>query len=261
MGSRLSSSVWSGMAFLLAVCGLIPAAEARDLRIASEGARPPFNLIDKRGDLAGFEIDLAREICKRIEARCTFVQQEWESMLTGLKAGQFDLVMSAMEITPEREEEALFSEPYVRMPYAFVAARQREIHDASPAAMRGRLIGVVEGGEAHRYIEDKYRDAQVRLYASLEDAILDLAADRIEAVFGPKDALWRFMTRRREAQCCKFLSDVPHDPDYFGPGMAAAMRKDETALKAQIDKALTDMTDDGTFADIRSRYIPYRIRE
>ena len=230
-----------------------------ELRIASEGARPPYNYIDGNNELAGFEIDLGRDLCARMKVTCRFVSQDWDGLIPGLLNNQYDAVMAALEITDAAREKIAFSKPYVRMPSAFMASKQSVIKDTSPEGLKGKTIGVEAGGAHESYLDDVYKQSDIRTYATLEEAILDLAEGRVDFVIGDKDALMDFLKTRKEAQCCALVGDAPHDPAYFGDGIGVGMRKQDAELEAMFDKALDASIADGSFAKIRARYFDYKI--
>lgn len=251
-----------GKALVLALAAPLVAvtpAWAQKVTIASEGARPPFNQLDDKGELAGFEIDLARELCARAALDCVFVQQEWDQLLPALESKQVDAVMSTQEPTDERRARVAFGEPYLRMPSAFLAARKRQIRASSPADLAGRAIGVEQGSPHQAWLEETYGESEIRPYASLEEAILDLAEGRLDLVLGPKDALAAFMKHRREAQCCKLLADAPRDPGYFGEGFAMAFPKDARELRARFDAALKSALADGAYERVRAKYFDWPV--
>lgn len=252
---RLSAFV----AAILAVC--VPAAaEPMRLRIASEGARPPFNFLDAGNQLAGFEIDLSREICRRIEADCAFVAQDWESLIPGLEAKQYDVIVAAMEITEERQRRIAFSKPYARTPSTLIAQKQSELRSAEPGALEGLRIAVEADGAQQSYLEDKFPKVEIARYATLEEAMLDLAEGRVDAVAEDKLTAFDFLKSRKEGRCCRMVADLPQDPDYFGAGYGFGLRKEEAALQSAIDAALDATVEDGTFDAIRGRYFEFDIR-
>ncbi|BBU60874.1 amino acid ABC transporter [Methylosinus sp. C49] len=236
------------------------AAEPRHLRIASEGARPPFNYLDANNQLAGFEIDLTREICRRIEADCVFVTQEWESLVLGLENRQYDLVASAMEISEERQRRIDFSKPYAHTPSALIAQRQSALASADPKALQGARIGVVADGPQQAYAEDKLKESEVQRYATLEAAMLDLAEGRVDVVAEDKLAAMDFLRERKEGRCCRIIADLPQDAAYFGGGFGYGLRKGATELKSAIDAALDAIVADGSYRAIRSKYFDFDIR-
>ncbi len=230
----------------------------RTIRIASEGARPPYNYLENN-KLAGFEIDLAQDLCTRMKVACTFVTQNWDGLIPGLLAHQYDAIMAAMEITEEAKEKIAFSKPYIRMPSAIVLPKEHATLDISPDGLVGKKIGIESGGTYQTYAEAVYKQSEIKTYASLEEAFLDLAEGRVDLVIGDKDAVESFLTTRREGQCCVVAADVARDPAYFGDGIGICLRKDDTSLKAMFEKALDSSMADGTFARIRAKYFDFKI--
>ena len=229
------------------------------LTIASEGARPPYNYFV--GDtLEGFEIDLGRDLCRRMAVTCSFVEQDWDSMIPGLLEHRYDAIMAAMEITPAREARIAFSTPYVRMPSSFLVRKDDSLTSAAPDALAGKTIGLEAGGTHQAFVEKAYPRSRVHRYNSLDDAILDLEAGRIDAALGDKDAVVTFMETRGDAGCCRILADVPRDPTYFGAGIGIGLRKGDVALEMAFDAALAASMADGSFERIRARYFDFPIR-
>jgi polar amino acid transport system substrate-binding protein len=230
----------------------------RTVRIASEGARPPYNYLD-HNKLAGFEIDLAHDLCTRMKVSCSFTTQDWDGLIPGLLAHRYDAIMAAMEITDSARKKIAFSKPYIRMPSAFLIPKQHMTLDTTPAGMVGKSIGVESGGTHQAYVEDIYKQSEIHAYASLEEAVLDLAEGRLDTIIGDKDALTDYMKKRKEAQCCMLGSDVPRDPAYFGDGIGIGLRMDDKTLKAMFEKALDSCVADGTFTKIRAKYFDFNI--
>src|SRR3546814_20373295 len=93
----------------IAAAGIADDATAKDfakgskIRIATEGAYAPWNATDSAGKLIGFEVDLAADLCKRMEVECEVVQQAWEGIIPALQAGKYDAIMAGMSITAKRK--------------------------------------------------------------------------------------------------------------------------------------------------------------
>jgi polar amino acid transport system substrate-binding protein len=235
-------------------------SEATQLRIASEGARPPFNYLDANNQLAGFEIDLTREICKRMGVDCVFVAQDWESLIGGLNAKQYDVIVDDLEITDERLTKIAFSKPYAHTPSALIAQQGSKLASADPNTLKDAQIGVEADSPQQAYVEDKYKDSEIRRYATLEEAMLDLAEGRIDAVVEDKLVASEFLKSRKEGRCCRIVADLPQDAAYFGDGVGYGLRKEDDALRAAIDKALGEALADGTYQAIRVKYFDFDIR-
>ena len=255
---------WLLAAFVLA---LAPAARAETphpipahITIASEGARPPYNFLD--GDkLEGFEIDLGTDLCRRMKVSCSFVAQSWDDMIPGLVAHRYDAIMAAMEINKQRQAQIAFSIPYVRLPSAFLVRKSTDLKEDTPDALADRRIGVERGGTHQAFLEKAYPDSIIKHYGSLGEALLDLEAGRIDVAIGDKDAIIAFLETRADASCCRILADVPRYPAYFGDGIGVGLRKQDVALKAAFDAAITASMVDGTFARISARYFDFSIND
>ena len=140
-----------------------------------------------------------------------------------------------------------------------MTAKKEATLDTSPAGLARKAIGVESGGAHEAYLEDVYKQSEIRPSATLEEAILDLAEGRLDAVIGDKDAIAEFIKTRKEAQCCVLGADVPRDPAYFGDGIGIGLRKEDKALKATFEKALDSCMADGTFAKITAKYFDFKI--
>src|SRR4029077_10789661 len=69
------------------------------ITVATEAAYPPFNYLDRKGIPAGFEMELAQELCQRMKAECEFAAVKWDDLIPGLLDKKFDIIMSSMEVT------------------------------------------------------------------------------------------------------------------------------------------------------------------
>ena len=111
-------------AVAVAICLAAGAATAKDwtsVRIATEGAYPPWNSTDSSGKLIGFEIDLANDLCRRMQVECEIVAQDWEGIIPALTAGKYDAIMAGMSITDERKKVISFTDGYAAEPAYFAA--------------------------------------------------------------------------------------------------------------------------------------------
>lgn len=247
------------LAFL--ACGTATAREWKVVRIGSEGAYPPFNYRDSRGQLQGFEIDLARSLCDTMRVTCRFVVQDWDGMIPALLANRFDAIMSSMTITAERQQHVAFSEPYYRTPMAFAVARGSILTGHRPTDLAGRTLGAQAGTVHASFLNDLYPEAgaTVRLFTSQEEAQLALATGRIDALLASKVALLDWMNKSREGKCCAFLGSDVVDPRYFGKGAAVGVRKKDTELLGMFNEAIATIVANGTYRKICRRHFPFDI--
>ena len=91
---------------------IIGSVSAEKIKIGTEGAYPPWNSKDASGNLIGFEVELAQELCKIMKYECTIVEQDWDGMIPALVMRKFDAIMAGMSITDERKKTITFSQGY-----------------------------------------------------------------------------------------------------------------------------------------------------
>lgn len=251
-------------AALLAAYGLfgsvLPALSQAELRIATEGAYPPFNYLDGN-EPAGFEVELGQALCRAMGLTCLFVIQEWDGMYAALREKRVDAIMSSMEVTPERRTRYRFSRSYYRIPSSLIGAKGG---DPAPPAFRladlaGRSVGIVRDGEFQAYLEalPAPQRPDIRVFNKLEEAQLDLLTGRLDYVLGDKLEITRFIASREGAGCCRVVADLPVDR---GEGMAIALGKGDRALADMFDAALAKVMADGTYDRIRAKFVPFDIK-
>jgi polar amino acid transport system substrate-binding protein len=246
--------------FALAVATQTSLAMADKLRIGTEGSYPPFNFVDSSGRLQGFDIELTQALCSRIKAECELVTQDYEGIVPALVAGKFDAAIASLWITDERKQKVDFTKPYYRAPARFAMRKGTAgMDDTSPAALKGRTLGAQSGTVHANYLQDIYQDSVIKLYGSEEEADAALAAGKLDAVLADGTALWRWLSQSREGRCCQFAGPSIRDPKWFGEGVAIAVRKGDTALKARFDKAIDAIVADGTYKAINDKYFPFSL--
>ena len=97
---------------VLASLFIIGNVSAEKIKIGTEGAYPPWNSKDASGNLIGFEVELAQELCTLMKYECTIVEQDWDGMIPALVMRKFDAIMAGMSITAERQKTITFSQGY-----------------------------------------------------------------------------------------------------------------------------------------------------
>jgi polar amino acid transport system substrate-binding protein len=232
--------------------------EWKEIRIGTEGAYPPWNNLSASGQLEGFEIDYGNALCEKMKVKCTWVAQDWDGIIPALLAGKYDMIMAGMNATEERAKKVSFTTTYSRTPISMIAGKSVTSTDISPAALKGKSIGA-QGSTIHaNYLEKYYKDSQIKLYPTQEEANLDLKNGRLDYIVADKLALIDFIDGQGK-DCCKFVADVKRDATIHGPGVAAAYRKEDTALGAMVSKAIEESIKDGTHKKIMDKYFKVNI--
>jgi len=228
------------------------------ITIATEGAFPPFNYLDRKGMPAGFEMELAQEACQRIKAECEFIALKWDELIPGLLDKKFDVIMSSMEVTRERRQRMGLSRRYYLSPGAFIAAKGAPF-DGPPSLLRNKRIGIQKDSMHADWADKSFRrSAQLKRYGTLQEALRALASGEVDAVFGDKVQLWLW-SQKPEAACCELVGQDIKDTQTLGVGVAAGLRKEDTKLRDAMNKAFGEMMGDGTYKKINDKYFPFAL--
>ena len=250
----------------LAIGSGVLAAEKPKLRIAAECTYPPFNYRDTTGELKGFDIDIAKTVCERIDAEYSFVCQEWDGLLPGLLAGKFDLIVASMSITPARQKQVDFSIPYRASTGRFVARKGAGINpfdkqgNPKPDALKGKILGAERGTTYDTYIATKFPGLErVLLYTGVHNLILDLKAGRLDIILGGPIKLYQDFLKQPGGEDYEFVGPELEQPELFGPGIGIAVRKGNEELLKKINAALEGIFADGTFKKINKKYWDFSV--
>lgn len=260
----------------LAIAGAAEAKEWKKIRIASEGAYPPWNATDANGQLVGFEIDLARDLCARAKVECELVAQEWDGIIPSLQNGKYDAIIAGMSITDERKRIIDFSRPYVFDPTAFAtlkgnalaqikvgpvldlsnpSADQKRTADAFFAQLKGKAIGAQTSTIQQAFAEKMVPGGDVRAYDKSDSIGLDLTAGRLDAMALDRSVIEAMM---KDATGKDILIIGPSFiKGMLGEGFGVGLRKADGDLKALFDKAITEATADGTITRLSEKWLGY----
>lgn len=239
-------------------CALVfaaSAAQAETLKIATEGAYPPFNYVDSNNQLHGFDVDIANALCKQMQVECQIVAQDWEGIIPALLAKKYDAVVASMIATDERKKKIAFSNHYYRTPLSVAVAKDSDITDAQ-TNFKGRTVGAQASSTQAIYAEDHYgpAGADVKFYPTLDEANSDLAAGRVDGVIADKFPLLAWAESAGK-DCCKIIGDV----NGTTADASIAVRKEDNALRERLNKALDEIVANGTYKQISSRYFAFDI--
>ena len=231
-----------------------PAAHAEKIRIATEAAYAPFTFIDASGEIGGLEIDLVNALCARMEAECEFTAIDWDGLIPGLQARRYDAIVASVSITDERKRVMTFSDPYYSNVLAFIGPRGEEIQPTAEG-LKSKRIGALRASTASHYLEDTFSGvAEIKLYDSQDNAYLDLAAGRLDALISDKFPAYNWLQGETGQKFELKGADIDID-DKIGIGFRSA----DTALRDRFNAALKQIKDDGSYARITAKYFPFPI--
>ncbi|MBP6125194.1 MAG: amino acid ABC transporter substrate-binding protein [Leptotrichiaceae bacterium] len=213
----------------------------------------PMGFKNEKGEIVGFDIDLAKEVAKRLNIEVEFKSINWDSKILDLNSGSIDLIWNGLTITPERTEETAMSKPYMSNNQSIVVRANSNIKTKSD--LNGKIVGVQNqsSGEETVVKSGANKDfKEFKGYAQYDQAFMDLDSGRIEAIV-VDEMFAKYIKNTKEDQSGKLLYTILEDNfglEYFG----IAAKKGNRKLIDAIDKTIEEMKSDGTYKEIFSRW-------
>jgi ABC-type amino acid transport substrate-binding protein len=236
------------------------AAPGEDLRVLTEGAYPPFNGRNAKGELNGYDVDMAHEICVRLQRRCVFETRTWKKLLPALKREEADIVVASMLVPKAKGiDGVIFSDPYYRTPGHFAARRDGRLGSGA-AALAKQTVAVQSGSTHEAFLKARFPKVKRLAVATLDEAEAALVDRRADLVFADRNALLNWMKRGGGDGCCQMVGGDYDDPAFFAPGAGIALRSGDEALRSAVNDALSDIKRDGTEARIARPYFGQSIQ-
>ena len=223
---------------LLALTAGFAAADV--VRLATEGAYPPFNFIDDKGEVAGFEREFGDEICKRAALECTWSTNEWDSIIPNLQSGNYDVIIAGMSITDERSKVITFSDNY------YPPAASAYVAAAADADVKGGVVSAQVSTIQAAYVAES--GATLLEFPTPDETVAAVRNGEAVAVFADKDYLRPFVDESAGA-----LMFVGEDIS-IGGGVGLGMRQSDTESKAKFDAAIQAMKADGSLNLLIEKY-------
>jgi polar amino acid transport system substrate-binding protein len=249
--------ILKGVAAVVLALGALVAGgsgAADKLKIGTEGAYPPFNLIDESGQLKGFDVDIAKALCEKMQAECEFVKQDWDGIIPALLAKKFDAIVASMSITEERKQSVAFTDKYYSNIIRWVGPKGKTV-ETTEAGLKGKTIGAQRATVAGSYLEDTLgKVATIKLYDTQENANLDLVNGRLDVMFADGLVMYEWLK-----------SDDGKNFEFYGEGLSLdegigiAVRKEDEALRGKLNEAIKAIRADGTYDKINAQYFPFSI--
>jgi polar amino acid transport system substrate-binding protein len=253
------------IAAAVTLVALVAPASSETLRVGMECTYAPFNYKTETGELAGYDVDVAKGVADIIGADLEFVCQQWDGMIPALLANKFDLIVASMSITESRLEKIDFSSPYRDSVGRIIgkSGQDRKLFDDAGAPIAanfdGLRIGVERASTYENWFNAKLPDADIVLYDGNEEMYLDLVNGRVDAIItNPMKAHLRFLSQENGSGF-EFISPAINEVEYFGVGVGIGLRQGQPELKARLNGAIKQLINDGKLTDYALQYFPFPI--
>lgn len=219
------------------------------LRIGTEGAYAPFNYTNADGTLGGFDVEIANAICADLQMTCEIIAQDWDGIIPGLKAGKYDAIVAAMSVTPERAKQVAFTDPYFSNALVFLAKKDSSFDPANSSDIDAHSIAAQRSTISSQWLENAYPKADMKLYDTLSNAFLDLGSGRVDAMISDKLPALEWLGSASGSNYA-----IKGDEIDINDNFAIAVRPNDEALQAKINKSLANLKSNGTYDKINQKY-------
>lgn len=230
---------------------LMKVSKSGEISFALTGQYPPFNFVDENNDVTGFDVEIGKEIAKRIGVKGVAVTTAWDGIIAGLLANKYELICGSMAITEQRLKSIAFSDPYYRSGAQIFVKKGSSVKSVSD--LTGKKVGVTLGTTYEEWVRKNIKDANIRTYKGVPDMILETANGRIEAFV--TDKIVGALAIKKQNAPLTLVGDLLYE-EYMG----IALRQGNPELKKAIDGALATMKADGTYHAISMKWIGIDVR-
>ncbi len=248
------------MILALALCtlGATAFAQGKDLKVAIDPTYEPFTY-KAEGKPVGFDVDIANALCEQIKRKCVFVEQGWDSMIPGLMARKYDVIISSMSITEDRLKQIAFTDKYYNTPSRVVT--KKDVKYTGPASIKGKKIGVLKASTQEKYAMGELKPAGVDVvsYEAQDQVYLDIKAGRLDGTVADHVEVTGGFLSKPEGKDYELKGDELYIPKYFGIGAGIGLRKGQDALKAELNAAIKAIRTNGTYKKINDKYFKFDV--
>src|ERR1700720_1846265 len=218
------------------------------IRFGVDPSYPPFESKAPDGSLVGFDIDLGNALCAKLNAKCVWVENDFDGMIPALQARKIDAVLSDMSVTEKRLQQIDFTEKISSSPTRMVAKAGSNLLPTAES-LRGRNIGVEQGTVQETYAKSYFEPHGVNLvsYQNQDQVYADLKSGRLDATLQDEAQASIGFLKTSEGQGFAFCGTELIDTKILGSAAAIGLRKGDIDLKNALNDALADLLKDGTY--------------
>jgi ABC-type amino acid transport substrate-binding protein len=229
-------------------------ASAAGLKVGVSADYPPL-IYKQEGRLVGIEADNAKAVGDIIGKEMTLVEMPFEKLIPALQAGEIDVIMSGMSITPERAEQVIFTDPYMEIGQMAIMSTDKVGQFSKPWSVyqEGVRIGVEPGTTGAEFVASKVTEAQVSFYADPAAAFVGLRNDEIDLYIHDAPTSWLLAATPDNRDLISLYHPLTEEQ------LAWAVRKDDERLAQALNAALRTLKGNGALGYIRNRWIPVTI--
>jgi arginine/ornithine transport system substrate-binding protein len=230
-----------------------------ELKVAIDPTYEPFTFKTSDGKPTGFDVDIAEALCAEIKRQCVYVEQVWDSMIPGLQAKKYDVIISSMSITEERQKVVDFTDKYYNTPSRIVVKADTPFTDLG--SLKDKKIGVLKGSTQEKYAMGELKTVGVSVvpYEAQDQVYLDIKSGRLDGTVADSVEVTGGFLSKPEGAGYGFVGPVLNDVKYYGIGVGVAMRQGETQLKEELNAAIKAIRANGTYETVSKKYFDFDV--
>ena len=228
--------------------------EDKKVTIGLDDTFVPMGFKDEDGEIVGFDVDLAKAVFKEYGIKADFQPIDWSMKESELENGTIDLIWNGYTVTKSREKKVLFTDPYSQNEQVLVTKKDSGITNAE--GMKGKILGAQEGSSGYeafnnetKTLKDIVKDNDATLYASFNEAMIDLENGRIDGLLIDKVYADYFLKQAGKLDAYN-ISSVGFKNENFAVGA----RKGDKELVDKINEAFKELQDNGKYAEISKKW-------
>jgi len=231
------------------------AKEWKTVRIGVDASYPPFESVAPSGQMVGFDVDLTRALCAKMNVRCVWIPQDLDGIIPALKAKKFDIIVSSLTVTDKRREQIDFSDRLFDAPARMIAKKGSPLLP-TVESLKGKHVGVEQGSTQEAYAKAYWEPKGVTIvpYQNQDQVYADLATGRLDAALQDELQADAGFLKTPRGKDFAWAGPEVKDPKTLGEGTAIGVRKEDGELKAKLNKALAEVHQDGTFTKLEKQY-------
>ncbi len=208
-------------------------AFADTVRLGTEGAYPPYNFVNDNGEIDGFERELGDKLCELAELECTWVKNDWDTIIPNLVSGNYDVIIAGMSITEERDEIIDFTQDYFPpdpSTYMSMAGAGDDVVKGIVAAQTSTIQAAYVAESGATLVE----------FATPDETIAAVKSGEADAVLAD-DAFLRKYVEESNGELAFVGPEVN-----LGGGVGLGIRESDSELRDKLNAAIDTMKKDGS---------------
>ncbi|WP_294611024.1 ABC transporter substrate-binding protein [uncultured Gilliamella sp.] len=230
------------------------------IKIGSDTSYAPFDYIDANGEITGFNIELTKALCEKVNIKCNFATTDFNALVPSLLSRKIDMISSSFSITEKREKQIAFSDPTFAVNSRLVAKSNSNLLP-TVESLKGKRVGVEQGTTQEYFVNEVWRPNGVIIvpYQNQLQVFSDLIAGRLDAVLQDEVTASESFLKQPQGKDFAFAGAALSDKKYFGVGTGLGFRKGDNELREAFNKALAEILADGTYKKINDKYFEFNI--